>query len=64
MRTDIVERLRAEADWLGAEVARDAADEIERLRAEVELWKERWEAERLRPMSRRSGTAIGSGIGL
>jgi hypothetical protein len=33
-RTDILERLRAEADWLGVEVARDAAAEIEKLRAE------------------------------
>jgi hypothetical protein len=33
-RTDIVVRLRGEADWLGGEIAREAAAVIERLRAE------------------------------
>jgi hypothetical protein len=33
-RTDIVVRLRGEADWLGGEIAREAAAVIEKLRAE------------------------------
>ena len=41
---DIVEQLLVDADWLGSETARKAATEIKRLRAEVEQWKERYEA--------------------
>ena len=43
--TDIVERLRASADtrdWTGSVTAalqREAADEIERLRREIEAWR-------------------------
>jgi hypothetical protein len=46
--SDIVEQLLVDADWFGAENARKAATEIKRLRAEVEQWKERYEAERRR----------------
>ena len=40
--TDIVERLRD----CGSDEDLEAAAEIGRLRAEIEEWKERWEAER------------------
>jgi hypothetical protein len=44
---DIVERLRHHTgSMFGGWLMVQAADEIERLRAEVEAWKERWEAER------------------
>ena len=44
---DIVERLRHHnGSMFGGWLMVQAADEIERLRAEVEAWKERWEAER------------------
>jgi hypothetical protein len=37
--TDIVERLREYGDFYGANLCIQAADEIERLRGEVESWK-------------------------
>ena len=57
--TDIVEQLLADADWLGSETARKPAIEIKRLRAEVEQWKERYEAERAPTMG--PGTAAVEG---
>lgn len=45
---DIVERLRAREHfdtWNGEFVSKDAADEIERLRAVLELWIEFWKAD-------------------